>query len=192
MKIRFDDCICHGKLIDHHIIHERLLNEINSSDNEPIIQKGPGYYSTVSRADYNHMNSFERSWVKKFIPSLFVSVEKILSQAGYKIEGKRGVDFIDIWFHQYLEGDTYGWHVHTHQFSGIYYLEFGKSSGKTQICSPFSFKTKKINVKEGDIVIFPSHILHRALPNKSERKTVISFNFNLTPETKLDVNLIRN
>ena len=33
------------------------------------------------------------------------------------------------------------------------------------------------NVREGDMILFPSYIMHQALPNKSEkRRTVISYN----------------
>ena len=56
------------------------------------------------------------------------------------------------------------------------------------MCSPYSFKKQKIEVQEGDVVIFPSHLIHRALPNGKERKTVISFNVNLaTSPLKLDL-----
>ena len=27
-KVRVDDCICHGKLVDHHRVKDRILSEI--------------------------------------------------------------------------------------------------------------------------------------------------------------------
>jgi hypothetical protein len=41
-------------------------------------------------------------------------------------------------------------------------------------------KINKFSVKEGDILIFPSFILHRGKRNKSNKtKTIISFNCNV-------------
>ena len=37
-------------------------------------------------------------------------------------------------------------------------------------------KPIKLNAKEGDIITFPSHLLHRSKPNGNKRKTIISYN----------------
>ena len=122
-----------------------------------------------------------RSWVKKLIPNLNISLQEMFSSMGYT-----GYSLIDMWYHQYSEGDTYGWHYHGLQYAGIYYLEFPKGSAKTEIRSPYSLRDKKVDTSEGDIIIFPAHWIHRAPPNTSVRKTIISFNFDLIvpPETK--------
>ena len=120
------------------------------------------------------------------MPNLYVSLNEMLSSMVYN-----GAEILCLWYHQYLNGDTYGCLIHNDQFAGIYYLEFGMSSGKTEMCSPYSLKTMKINAQEGDVVIFPTHILHRALPNSDERKTVVSFNFNLKPHNMQYLNLIK-
>ena len=186
-KIRYDDCICQTKLINHSIIKDKILNEIKLSTHyENISREGEYYFDKVSRADMDLCTDPSRSWVQILMPNLFISVNEMLSSMAYE-----GFEMICMWYHQYLKGDTYGWHIHGDQFAGIYYLEFGKSSGKTEMCSPYSLKTMKIKVQEGDIIIFPAHLMHRSLPNTDERKTVVSFNFNLKPHNNLYLNLIK-
>ena len=125
-----------------------------------------------------------RSWVKKLIPNLGISLQKMLSSLGYT-----GYSVMDIWYHQYAEGDTYGWHIHGLQYAGIYYLEFPKGCGRTEMCSPYSLKPQKIDAEEGDVIIFPAHLMHRALPNGKERKTAISFNLDI--DGLVDITRIR-
>ena len=186
-KIRYDDCICRTKLVDHSLIKDRILNEIKLSTHHETINSDDEYYSDkVSRADMDLSTDSNRSWVKILMPNLSISVNEMLSNMAYT-----GFEMVCMWYHQYLKGDTYGWHIHNDQFAGIYYLEFGKSSGKTEMCSPYSLKTMKINAQEGDVVIFPAHIMHRALTNSDDRKTVVSFNFNLKSHDNLNLNLIK-
>ena len=186
-KLRYDDCICRTKLVDHSLIKNRILNEIKLSTHYENIDNLSEYSSyKVSRADMDLCGDLNRSWVKMLIPNLSLSINEMLSNMAYN-----GFEINEMWYHQYVKGDTYGWHIHEDQYAGIYYLEFGKSSGKTQMCSPYSFKSMNINAKEGDVVIFPAHLMHRALPNSDERKTVVSFNFNLKPHNRQYINLIK-
>ena len=51
-KIRYDDCICQTKLINHSIIKDKILNEIKLSTHyENISREGEYYFDKVSRAD---------------------------------------------------------------------------------------------------------------------------------------------
>ena len=62
------------------------------------------------------------------------------------------------------------WHNHENEgkLSAVYYLELSKKELVTE------FKNKKVKTEEGDVLIFPSYMLHRSPINKSnERKTVI-------------------
>ena len=185
-KFRYDDCICRTKLVDHSLIKDRILNEIKLSTHYENIDHGEYYSDKVSRADMDLCGDPNRSWVKVLLPNLSISINEMLSNMAYN-----GFKIKDMWYHQYVKGDCYGWHIHDKMYAGIYYLEFGKSSGRTQICSPFSLKSTKINAQEGDVVIFPAHLMHRALPNSDERKTVVSFNFNLNFDNQHYYNLIK-
>ena len=78
-----------------------------------------------------------------------------------------------------MEGDRHGWHIHGEHYTGVYYLEYPKGCARTQICSPYDLKGRYIDVEEGDFIIFPSHWIHRSLPNSKKRKTIISYNFSI-------------
>ena len=50
---------------------------------------------------------------------------------------------------------------------------------KTEYIDPFTNDVCELDVQEGDVVAFPSFLVHRAPPNKIDTsKTIISFNFN--------------
>ena len=174
-KIRFDDCICKTQMVDHKRIKDSLLNLIKTDPHLESINKIDEYFSErVSKCDMDVCTDLNRSCVKELIPNLKISIEQLLFSLGYT-----EYSVIDIWYHQYGEGDTYGWHYHGCHYAGIYYLEFPKGCGRTEMCSPYSLKSRKIDAEEGDVIIFPAHLIHRALPNGKERKTAISFNLDL-------------
>jgi hypothetical protein len=87
----------------------------------------------------------------------------------------------NFWFQQYLLNDTHDWHVHGNSnFSFVYFLELPDSNYSTQFFDLDSRKIFQLNVLEGDIIVFPSHIPHRSPPIKSNiRKTIISWNMSL-------------
>jgi len=90
----------------------------------------------------------------------------------------------DIWSVQYKKGDHHP--VHTHgrtNLSGVLYLEYDSNEH-----TPTNFVVNNMNaftnmtdiitpiVKEGDMFIFPSNVLHFTMPNKSDKiRKIISF-----------------
>ena len=175
-KIRVDDCICHGELVDHSRIRDRILTEIEQdyctetsgeSDLHAVCDH-------VSKLDWTRGKDLTRPWVKIFFPNFDITIKNFIKGLGYDTY------IIDmIWYQQYLEGDTHGWHTHGKTYTGVYYLEFPDKSSQTELYSPFNFKKHTIKAKEGDIVIFPSHWIHRGPCNPSKRKTIVSFNFEI-------------
>ena len=109
------------------------------------------------------------------ILTVYLNFEKQMNKVGLK-----GVQIKDLWFQQYTKGDTHGWHVHGENFTGVYYLELGQTSPKTELIEPLSKRKITVEASEGDVVIFPSVYIHRAPKVQSdERKTIISFNFSV-------------
>ena len=175
-KIRVDDCICHGELVDHSRIRDRILIEIEQdyctetsgqSDLHAVCDH-------VSKLDWTRGKDLTRPWVKIFFPNFDITIKNFIKGLGYDTY------IIDmIWYQQYLEGDTHGWHTHGKTYTGVYYLEFPDKSSRTELYSPFNFKKHTIKAKEGDLIIFPSHWIHRGPSNPSKRKTIVSFNFEI-------------
>jgi predicted 2-oxoglutarate/Fe(II)-dependent dioxygenase YbiX len=91
---------------------------------------------------------------------------------------------VSIWYNYYEKGSTQEVHTHTSKectFSGVYILKTNEIN-KTVFYSYGSSLIKYSNAskqlkeaKEGDIILFPSHLLHYVLPCESERIT-IAFN----------------
>ena len=82
-------------------------------------------------------------------------------------------------YQQYQKEQYHGWHLHDCHYSGVYYLDMPVDTPKTQYIDPFTNDICEFDVKEGDVIAFPSFLVHRAPINTTEvSKTIISFNFN--------------
>ena len=190
-KIRIDDCICHSKIKEHLDIRDSILSEIDKSSDSDLKQKDSFYTDSISKLDWNKSADIERPWLKIFLPVFLKNLQEVIASIGY---AKAVIK--NVWYQQYLEGDTHGWHIHDDHYTGVYYLEFPEGCSQTEIVSPYNFKVEKIDVVEGDFVIFPAHYIHRGLPNTKKRKTIISYNFSIdgSPtdgKNSLDLNAIK-
>ena len=190
-KIQIDDCICHSKIKEHLEIRDSILSEIEKSSDGNLEQKDSFYTDSISKLDWNISDKLDRPWVKIFLPVFIKNLEEVITSIGYA-----KVAIKNVWYQQYLEGDTHGWHIHDDHFTGVYYLEFPNGCSQTEIVSPYNFKAVKIDASEGDFVVFPAHFIHRGLPNGIKRKTIISYNFSadgspIDGKCSLDTNKIK-
>jgi hypothetical protein len=90
----------------------------------------------------------------------------------------------DIWYNRYEKGQKHEVHGHpSSDISGIYLLDlneenttvfFSFGASVTKTVDP-TYRTNKL--QEGDIILFPSHLLHYVLPSLDTR-TTIAFNIN--------------
>ena len=168
------DYIYHSKIKDHSKVKNFILDEIQNNNDDSLEVSNSYYTDSINRLDWSQSKDSKRPWVKFFLPSFTIALNEFLKNSLYC-----GVQLKEIWYQQYLKNGTHGWHIHGHHYTGVYYLEFPNKSSKTELIFPFNNKSQTINVSEGDIIIFPSHIIHRGLTNQSERKTIISFNFDI-------------
>ena len=87
----------------------------------------------------------------------------------------------DIWFVEYENGDYHSPHTHeSARFSGILYVNLDDENPMTTFVQPwYSYwgtKQMTVEVKEGTMLIVPSHVMHFSRPNASvNTKTVLSF-----------------
>jgi|TARA_B110000879_G_scaffold8562_1_gene11007 uncharacterized protein (TIGR02466 family) len=107
----------------------------------------------------------------------------------------------DAWLNRYKKGNFQEVHNHCGEgnfFSAVYFLETPKNTGEflffddsTDFYATMNFhkifkhmfgSSFKVDVKEGDILIFPSHILHQVTQNPSDQiRATIAMNFTLAP-----------
>lgn len=157
----------------HTSIKNELLALINQADFETVKKQDQYFSDYITKCDWYKRNEERRSWVQFFIQDFQKQLDKNALYFGYN-------HFIinDLWFQQYEKNSRHGWHVHGSAYTGVYYLELNKSDPLTEIIDPFN-NNKKITIpaNEGDIVIFPSGVIHQCpLLKKKTRKTIISFN----------------
>jgi hypothetical protein len=129
--------------------------------------------TNITKADWNLATNLDRDWVQFLIPKLGEEIQEMYAELGFDI-----LKITEIWFQQYLKGSEHGWHSHSGNWTNVYYLEFPEGSPKTQLIDPFDKKTIiEVDVKEGDLLVFPAFVMHRAPINNSiNRKTIVSYN----------------
>jgi oxalate decarboxylase/phosphoglucose isomerase-like protein (cupin superfamily) len=158
----------------HDEIKARLLELISKADyKRPIVD---ACETNITKSDWHYSKNADREWfnyIKKPLSEHVGLMYNELNYGGYIIN--------EIWFQQYLTDAGHGWHTHSGNFTNVYYLELPKNAPKTQLIEPHTGKIFELDVKEGDVVAFPSFVLHRAPINRSsERKTIVSFNIDAT------------
>ena len=106
-------------------------------------------------------------------------LQKHFNECAIKLGYQKAIT-TNIWFQQYSKNGKHGWHIHSENYTGVYYVKFSSKDAKTELIDPFSQNKKMIiNAKEGDIIIFPSYVIHRATEQQdNSEKIIISFNFN--------------
>jgi len=135
-------------------------------------------------------NSFQHKVVGNVITSHMDIKTNILSEEIKIFENDIGFDLIstEVWFQKYQSNMNHA--VHTHGpigFSSVCFIEYNKNFHKpTTLVSPFgNYITGELeryapDVEEGDIIFFPSNLLHYAPTNLSKiTRIIMSFNLNI-------------
>jgi len=175
------DCFYIIKNFSHHtLIKNELLNKINNTAYESCVD--PGCETNITKTDWKYSDDFQRPWVSFLNNYLLNELLEIYTECGYD-----GFTMHEIWFQQYENNSSHGWHTHSSNFTSVYYLELPEGSPKTKLVHPLDQKIViETDVKEGDIIVFPSFVLHKAPPNLIDKqKTIISFNTNVTYSNKI-------
>lgn len=119
---------------------------------------------------------------KNYWKVLSDDINEYMSTVTIEDLGYQGFELSNFWYQQYTKGGKHGWHVHLNcMYTSVYYLEFPEGSPPTEFMHSISKEIIPIDfVKEGDIITFPSYIVHRAAENTSEnRKTILSWHCNV-------------
>lgn len=161
-------------LSDHNHIKNDLLNHFSNIDLPTEI---PEQKVIISNTDwYQDRWNKEKCWYQFFKPFLFSYLDSLILELGYDRYTLK-----EIWFQQYCQNSEHNWHVHDGcNFANVYYLELDKDSPATEFKNPVTGQTFFIEVKEGDIITFPSSLIHRSPKNHSQhRKTIVSWNLDV-------------
>jgi len=157
---------------NHLNIKNNLLSLIHQSKIKLDEEK---FDDVFSKLDWNQSSDFERPWVKYAGQHIHDHLVKMVSKIGFKT-----IKIHELWFQQYKNQGTHGWHIHANNFTGVYYLEFDNHQ-YTQLLDPHNLdRAISLRVVEGDFIVFPSHVIHRSGVNETnKRRSIISFNFDV-------------
>lgn len=161
-----------SKLKEHDLIKEDVLDLINDAESNRYTF--PEDCTDISRTDWNVSRDVEREYLKIAMPPIVELMNNRFLELGYD-----EINIHNLWFQQYNKGSEHGWHVHLGcQWTSVYYLDMPKGSPNTQLLNPMNqTEIIELNVSEGDVLTFPSFILHRApIVESNVIKTIISWN----------------
>lgn len=159
-----------NQLKNHNSFKKQLLDCI---DDMPNNDRRIGY-ENITKTDWSLPRDYHRKYIDIFykeIPSVMEEIKDFLHCTEWNIT--------NTWFNQYIKNDFNGWHNHPgSNFANVYYLELPEDGMQTEFLDVRTNKIiSDIKVKEGDIITFPAHILHRSKTiNSDKRKTIIAFN----------------
>ena len=159
------------KFFEHGNLKKTLIEKINASD-----FKDNNYNDdAIDKFDWKISRDFQRDWVKEIIGPIYSQLNVFAKKMGYK-----KVILNDIWFQKYKQNSVHGWHVHGDNYSGVYYLKLPTDhiSCYTQFLYPDNLNRRfRLDANEGDILFFPSFLIHRAPPlQTTNNKIIISWN----------------
>jgi len=172
-KLKLDTPYVIGQLEKHKEIKEQVLLEISQQENFTTLSD-PKDDVNISKSDWETSRwDHSRPWANTLMQHLAPHLSDVITLMGY-VEFK----IHELWFQQYEKDSGHGWHVHGSNWTNVYYLEFPEDCPKTEFLDPYTQKTIcEFDVKEGDVITFPSYVIHRApVNNSTNRKTIISWN----------------
>jgi hypothetical protein len=156
------------KMPDHEQINAEFLGNIKDYTTKSLNDEG----CSITRVDWDAAKNVNRLWVKSFLPRLQSKLNEIMQSLKYD-----HAVIHEVWFQQYQQNDIHNWHIHGHNFTGVYYVEC-EDAPKTELISPLDHSLITPEVSVGSLLVFPSFCVHRAPKVKTDiRKTIISFNF---------------
>jgi hypothetical protein len=154
--------------IDHVNRKEKILQGIKDMNIHSLIEPP---VQVISNTDW-HLGP---GYIKKYLEHAAPVLCDVVTQLTTATDSPEALLFYGHWFQQYEKGDYHIWHAHNDcAYTCVYYVELPEGSPKTTL--RMLGKEYEIDVKEGQVIVFPSCFVHQSKPNKGERKTVISFN----------------
>lgn len=157
------------EVADHETIKPLILKDIKEMGSYSLIDK----HQHITNTDWHLHEGYNRPYFVHVEPHITKVCGKLRIELGYT---ETRIQLLNYWFQQYKKGDYHTWHNHIKSlFSAVYYVNLQNDNPKTSF--RLGDKEFEIDVKEAEILIFPSFLEHTSKENKSEyTKTIVSFN----------------
>lgn len=90
-------------------------------------------------------------------------------------------NIMHMWYHQMHKSDYITWDNHQYcQWSGVYFIEVPDKKYITEFLDPHTQEVIQPDATAGDMIIFPSWLLHRAPKMQTDqRKSIIAWNMDV-------------
>ena len=153
---------------------KKILDALPPEDDSQLEPNGTGLYTDF----------FINGKVKE-LPSYFHTVVDVIKPYLKDFMDGNPVEFVEMWYQKYYNMVEHKTHCHGFTgWSSIIYVEFDpKVHESTRFFSPFrqpwdcDMEVFQPTVKEGDMILFPSSVLHEAPVNRTDtRRTIVSYN----------------
>jgi hypothetical protein len=157
------------KIPSHLELKGRIIDIISSDG----FSRVSSPHEEIHKSDYPSVN-VRRPWLDEFFTAVRPCMEEIQAALEVKSWSISGA-----WYQWYEHGDFHMKHMHPGcSFSAVYFMELPNSSVKTRIYSDSGSAAVKIpDISEGEVLFFPSAMMHESPPNFSGgRKIVVAFN----------------
>jgi hypothetical protein len=155
---------------DHKKIKNKFLNYLDKMPN--LSENNPD--DKIFKTDWKDSKNLNRIYIKEFYELMSPYMDRMMNF----LKTKEWM-IHNCWFQQYQKNDIHNWHTHgVCNYGNVYYLELENKNEATQFLNLNNNKIISIDIKEGDLLTFPSNFLHRSkkIKNKNYKKTIISFN----------------
>lgn len=159
---------------NHADIKDKILESIKQMGTHSIIEIPT---QKIFNSDWHLPKSFERPYAP-YIEAIIKQVYLNISECYELPKGNISYEY-NFWFQQYKKGDYHQMHSHfNNRFSSIYYVDLQGNTPKTSFFIRGEEIKLTLPLEEGQVVSFPSFLLHGSKPNKSDKiKTIISWNY---------------
>lgn len=172
-----------SEIKEHKDIKDKILNIIANADSESLDEKD----FKINKLDHTTHEIYDKPYFLEFKSVL----QKYLIEITHYFKCRK-CEISSVWFQQYQPDDIHNWHLHPKTtWQAVYYLEMNGEKLETELYDVYEKRVvKMVELKEGDLFVFPGNIIHRAPKNVSKnRKTILAFNldFDEPDLTKFDL-----
>tara|TARA_R100000742_G_C4237482_1_gene57826 strand:+ start:64 stop:681 length:618 start_codon:yes stop_codon:yes gene_type:complete len=153
------------------------------------------FYDKTRKFNIGEYNGNNKENYYYMYPEYFEFFKEKLGPLWNKICHKYWLTNINIagaWFQQYKDNGYHGWHLHGGSNISIsYLLELDDMKYSTEFVDTERKDSFQLKCQEGDVIIFPSYIIHRSpLIRSDTRKTIIAANVDFINVDLIKINSI--
>ena len=138
---------------NHSVLKPKIISAIEEAGVHPLSTSE----EKISNTDWHMGTDFSR----KYIDHIKDGVMEVCEYTKSFFKYNEHLEPMNYWYQVYNRGDYHNWHIHPRcLFSNVYYVSLPDGASKTTFRlgdAEFS-----IDVKEGDVLTFPSHKIGRA------------------------------